>query len=111
MTLRQARCAFAPCIASLIQKAVALGFECALDEGMDRLTTKDPTSDHMRNSVHNVGLAQDLLLYRDGTYLTRTEDYQPLGEWWETQHTLARWGGRFSHRDGNHFSFEWEGRR
>lgn len=60
-------------------------------------------------SLHGLRLAEDLLLFRNGVYLTASEDYRPLGEWWEQQHPLARWGGRF--QDGGHFSFEWEGRR
>ena len=58
-------------------------------------------------SAHKVRLAVDILLNKDGEWLQLTEDYRPLGEWWEKQHQLARWGGRFS--DGNHFSFEWNG--
>lgn len=110
LSLRQARCEFTRLVARLIDKAILLGKVPALDEGMERLTPKDPTSDHMKNSCHHVGLALDLILYdQAGNYLTKTEDYRRLGEWWETLHPLARWGGRFN--DGNHFSFEWEGRK
>jgi hypothetical protein len=56
-----------------------------------------------KNSCHKLKLARDLYLTRDGEYLTDTEDYRELGEWWEKQHDLCRWGGRFA--DGNHFSF------
>jgi hypothetical protein len=90
-------------------RAQELGLQIALAEGMDRRTKKDPTSDHMKNSLHDLGLAQDLDLYRAGVYLNNTADHRILGEWWEKQHSLARWGGRFG--DGNHYSFEWEGRK
>lgn len=63
----------------------------------------------IKRSLHTIRLAIDLLLFKDGMYLTKTEDYTPLGLWWEQQHVLARWGGRFS--DGNHFSMTWEGVR
>ena len=56
-----------------------------------------------KNSNHKAKLACDLLLFQDGAYLTHNEDYRELGEWWEKQHELCRWGGRFA--DGNHFSF------
>lgn len=59
------------------------------------------------NSCHKLKLAIDLLLFREGNYYTQTEDYQQLGEWWEEQHPLTCWGGRFS--DGNHFSITHEG--
>jgi hypothetical protein len=55
-------------------------------------------------STHIYKLAADLLLFKDGEYLTQTRQYKRLGEWWEAQHELCRWGGRF--RDGNHFSLE-----
>jgi hypothetical protein len=36
-----------------------------------------------------------------------------VGEWWEQRGAELgiplRWGGRFN--DGNHFSFEWQGRK
>ena len=113
MTLRQARCAFSVCVAEAILYIVSQGYEVALDGGTERLTEKDPTSDHMKNSCHHVGLAQDLLLYRNGVYLTQTHEYEALGLYWEE---LGRkrglplaWGGRFN--DGNHFSLAWQGRK
>jgi hypothetical protein len=60
-------------------------------------------------SIHRDRLAIDLNLFRSGVWLQRAEDHQPLGEWWERQHELCRWGGRF--RDGNHYSLEHEGRK
>lgn len=61
------------------------------------------------NSLHRLRLAIDLNLFRNGRFLTRTEDYRPLGEWWESQsmgEIRCRWGGRFKRADGNHFSVE-----
>lgn len=112
LSLREKRCRFTQLVALLIQEANAMGFECALDEVTERITEKDPTSDHMKGSLHHSGLACDLLLYRDGVYLTRTEDHAPLGAWWEAQGTdelRTAWGGRF--KDGNHYSVEHEGRK
>jgi len=63
-------------------------------------------------SVHCVALAQDYDLFKRENdhwiYCSSTEDHRPFGEWWEQLHELCRWGGRF--RDGNHYSFEHEGR-
>lgn len=58
-------------------------------------------------SVHKLKLAVDLNLFKDGKYLSSTEDHRELGEWWEEQHELCRWGGRFD--DGNHYSLEHDG--
>ena len=56
------------------------------------------------NSNHCKKLAVDLNLFKDGQFLTKTKDYEILGVWWEQQHELCRWGGRFSKPDGCHFS-------
>lgn len=58
-------------------------------------------------SAHKVKLAIDLNLFRDGKFLGATEDHRNLGQWWEQQHELARWGGRFN--DGNHYSILHDG--
>jgi hypothetical protein len=57
-------------------------------------------------SAHHRRLAVDLNLFRDGKYLTRTEDHLPLGEYWERMG--GTWGGRFLDEngrsyDGNHY--------
>lgn len=113
MSLRQARCDFSRCLADLIIHATELGYEAAFDEVTERITEKDPTSDHMKGSLHHIGLAGDVLLYKDGKYLTSTEEYLPLGTFWEslgiTRNLPLRWGGRF--KDGNHFSYEWGGKK
>lgn len=58
-------------------------------------------------STHKLRLAIDFNLFKDGNYLTKTEDYTKLGEYWES--LGGSWGGRFN--DGNHFSMEHEGMR
>ncbi len=58
-------------------------------------------------SGHKNKLAIDLNLFKNGVFQGNTEDHRELGEWWEKQHELARWGGRFN--DGNHYSLEHEG--
>ena len=62
-------------------------------------------------SLHTLRLAIDFNLFRGDVYLTRTEDYRPLGEYWKTLDLLNRWGGDWKHarKDGNHFSMEHEG--
>lgn len=59
------------------------------------------------HSVHQQSLAIDVNLFKDGKYLSMTDDHRPIGEWWEKQHEFARWGGRWG--DGNHYSFEFNG--
>ena len=87
------------------------GYEVATAEGMDRITEKDPTSDHMKNSNHNYGLAEDLDLYLNGNYMKKTEDHKFVGDKWKSMHPLCRWGGDLiKHPDGNHYSLEYQGR-
>ena len=59
------------------------------------------------NSLHKERLAIDLNLFKDGKFLTRTEDHKELGEFWEA--IGGTWGGRFN--DGNHYSVEHNGRK
>lgn len=56
------------------------------------------------SSCHKLKLAIDLNLFKDGMLIETTEGHRELGEWWEKQHPLCRWGGRFN--DGNHYSLE-----
>src|SRR5687767_14381821 len=79
LTLREARVKFTQHLGALIEFAISQGFEIAVDEATERLTTKDPTSDHITNSLHHIGLAADLLLYDKGVYLTATSKYALLG--------------------------------
>lgn len=65
------------------------------------------TKGHRPNSLHYIGLAIDLNLFKDGVYLKNTEDHLFAGEFWES--IGGTWGGRFG--DGNHYSLEHRGRK
>jgi hypothetical protein len=108
MSLRKKQTEFARLVPRLIDKAFELGFEVTLGDAY-----RDPRvhgdmgvrkSYSHPKSAHKVRLAIDLNLFKDGEYLEGSEAHLPLGEWWESQHTDARWGGRFS--DGNHYALE-----
>jgi hypothetical protein len=114
MTLKEARILFTTLKAEHVlwinrSAGLGLGTRVAEGEGMDRITERDPTSDHMRTSLHHIGLAVDLDMYVNGEYQTTTEAHDASGRMWELRHPLCRWGGRFG--DGNHYSIEWEGRK
>lgn len=108
-TLRQVQSEFAALVPRLIDKAIELGYFVTLGDAY-----RDPRVPygHMF-SAHKKRLAIDLNLFKDidgdgdVDFLETTDAHKELGEWWEQQHPLARWGGRF--RDGNHYSFEWDG--
>jgi hypothetical protein len=111
MTLGAKQRAFARLVPRLIDEVFARGYECTLGDAY-----RDPrvhgaigvrkSYSHPR-SAHKMRLALDLNLFRNGVYLEQTSDHREIGEWWEQQHPLARWGGRFD--DGNHYSFEHDG--
>lgn len=113
MNLRELRIRFSQCLAALVLKAPELGVEVAVGEVLrpPRLAKLYAAEGKgVANSVHIHGLAADLAAYREGHYLTKSEDYKALGEYWKTLHPLARWGGDFETlKDGNHFSFEYQG--
>lgn len=62
-------------------------------------------------SNHKIRLAQDYNLFCNGEYITDSNHpkYKLLGEYWESLHPFATWGGRFN--DANHFSFRYGGHR
>lgn len=113
MTLRQKQSKFAHMVAKLILKAYELGYEVTLGDAY-----RDPRLHgsvgikagygHSK-SCHKIRLALDLNLFKDGKWLTTTEQFSELGEWWEQQDPMCSWGGRFN--DANHFSFEHKGMR
>lgn len=113
MKLGDAQKAFTLHIGDLIRHAYEMGYELTFGDAYrdPRLHGSFGTAGGYgrSRSCHKVRLAVDFNLFKDGKYLTTTEDHRPLGEWWEKQHPLARWGGRFN--DANHYSFEWEGAR
>jgi hypothetical protein len=108
VSLRVTQSEFARLVGVLILKAYEMGYAVTLgdayrDPRLHGAIGEKQGYGHSR-SAHKQRLAIDLNLFKDGVFLSSTEDHRPLGEWWETQHVLARWGGRFA--DGNHYSFE-----
>ncbi len=115
MTLREQRCLFTRLLAQLITWANANGYETSIEEVMRskaQALSNAASGTGISNSLHLIGLAADINLYRNGEWLTRSEDHAPLGQHWKSLHPLCRWGGDFRPRpDGNHYSLEWHGRK
>ena len=113
MTLGQKQRLFMQLLPRLIDYAYENGYELSLGDGFrspalfGEVGIKQGYGNPSSN--HKVRLAIDLNLFKDGNYLTGTEDHKPLGEYWESLHELCSWGGRF--KDGNHYSFEHHGRK
>ena len=112
MTLREKQSLFVHLVAQLIFEAQMRGYALTFGEAWRPPETAALYAKQKKgiaNSLHTQRLAIDLNLFKDGKYLPSTEAHRPLGEWWEQQHELCRWGGRF--KDGNHYSLEHEGRQ
>lgn len=102
---------FTRMVADLIVFAYSRGYELTFGDAFRDPRVHgglgDKRSYSSANSLHKQRLAVDFNLFKDGEYLTRTEDYTELGEYWES--IGGAWGGRFN--DGNHFSIEHGGRK
>lgn len=115
MTLLEKQWLFMELFPRLIDYAYRLGLKLALGEGYVGLSIDKPTEDtpHIRRGNHFNKLAVDLDLFRLNSktgqyeYAADTEAHRLLGEFWERQHPLCRWGGRWG--DGNHYSILHDG--
>lgn len=103
MNLSQKQSNFVHMVALLILHAEQLGYKLTFG---DAYRPSGCGYGHPE-SLHKKRLAVDLNLFKNGVYLTKTEDHLPLGEYWES--IGGAWGGRFG--DGNHYSIEYEGRK
>lgn len=101
MSLRKDQEEFAKRVPRLIDKAFEMGYTVTLGDAY-----RDPRCPYgHKKSKHHDRLAIDLNLFKDGRYLSTTEDHRELGEWWESIGGV--WGGRFE--DGNHYqSGDWK---
>ena len=101
---------FTRMVALLIQYAYERGYELTFGEAWrtpEQARRNAEAGTGIANSLHCDRLAVDFNLFKDGEYLTQTEDHRELGEFWES--IGGAWGGRFN--DGNHYSLAYRGRK
>ena len=107
MSLRATQSVFVIQVTKLIAHGTELGYEFTFGDAF-----RDPRvfgamgvkqAYGSTKSFHKQRLAIDLNLFKDGDFLSTTEDHRPLGEWWESQG--GTWGGNFKSPDGNHYSW------
>lgn len=116
MTLREKQSLFTMLVAKLILWAVKNDYYVTFGETYRTEQQAQWNADHGKGivkSLHCKRLAVDFNLFVADKYMTGVEDYRPLGEYWESMHELARWGGRWTTGttagDAGHFSLEHEG--
>lgn len=114
LTLGEKQRLFAGLVGKLLLHIYEEGYEATLGDAYrtpEQAAANAAAGKGIVKSLHCDRLAIDLNLFKDGMWLQKTEDHLPIGEWWEKQHPLTRWGGRFKCRpDGNHYSVTHEGR-
>lgn len=94
--MRKRQSEFVRMIGLLIQYATQQGYELTFGDAY-----RDNRCAHWTpRTFHAKRLAVDFNLFKDGRYLTETEDHRFLGEFWES--IGGSWGGRWD--DGNHYS-------
>lgn len=114
MTLGEKQRLFTRLVGRLIEFAYAQGYELTFAEAYrtpEQAALNAKAGNGIAKSLHGMRLAVDLNLFRDGIYLTRSEDHRPLGEYWKSLHPDCCWGGDFTKPDGNHYSLEYGGIR
>lgn len=111
MTLRQKQAKFTLLLTKLIRHAAKLGLEPVLDEVYRPPELAAIYAHEGRgsiNSLHCLRLAADINCYRQGRFLTKSDDYAQLGSYWKSLDADCRWGGDF--KDARHFSLTHGGR-
>jgi len=118
VTLSEKQRLFVKLVGQLIEHVYEQGFEATFGDAyrspeMAEIYAKQGKG--IKNSLHTLRLAIDLNLFKDGKYLSDSNDYESFGKYWESLGSKygvnTTWGGRFSKPDGNHFSIEHEGRK
>jgi hypothetical protein len=115
VTLIEKQKRFAFLITKLITFGIGKGYEFTFGEAHRPRETAELYAKDGRgivDSLHCIRLAIDLNAFKDGVYLTKSEDYRELGEFWESLSVPGcecHWGGRWG--DGNHLSVGHAGKK
>jgi len=101
MTLREKQSKFVLNVTKLITYIYTCGYEVTFGEAYAIPCLKCGWFGHLLSGKHPKRLAIDLNLFKDGKYLSETEDHKKFGEYWKELGGI--WGGDFENRDGNHY--------
>lgn len=103
MTLGEHQQAFARDLVKLLTHAFSLGYEARIGEvqrtiEQQKLYVQTGRSKTM-NSNHLKKCAADIHWFKNGQLCYPKE----LGDYWESLHTLNRWGGKWKFKDEPHY--------
>ncbi len=115
--LQRKQFAFSALLPHLLDKALVMGFDIQLGEiwrppEMAAIYAARGTG--IKNSLHELRLAIDLNLYKNGKLTDSWFDYEPIGQFWKrlgTLNEITTWGGDFKRPDVFHFSVSHNGIR
>jgi hypothetical protein len=110
MTLRDLQSLHVQLTAKLIEFTYAQGYQLSWGEAFrthEQALWDAEEHIGILGSLHCERLAVDLLLFKDGQYLTDPKDYRFMGEYWKSLDPQCRWGGDFASVDADHFSVTW----
>lgn len=113
MTLHDAQALHVELIAKLISYTYQQGFTLSWGEAYRTAEQAEWDAEKgigIAQSVHCDRLAVDLMLFKDGVYLTNPSDYKFMGDYWKQLDPTCRHGGDFKVVDADHFSLAWQGR-
>ena len=103
MKLSEKQRIFTRNIAKLIVYAYQNGFELTFGEAFrtneQQMIYVQTGKSQTMNSNHLRRLAIDFNIFKDGNLTYKWEDIKPLGDYWESLHTLNRWGGDWNKND------------
>jgi hypothetical protein len=108
---------FLQTVAIFVQKATEMGFLLTCGEFWrpeELALIYKRLGKGIENSLHCIRLAADINAFMDGEYLDGSKPshiplLKQLGELWLSLDDRCAWGGHFSHKDYNHYSFEHNG--
>lgn len=117
MVEKQAR--FVKTVAKFIDKATEMGYLFTFGEALrppEMAEIYARQGKGITNSLHWKKLAIDLNAFYDSQYLNAEQKWhiphlENLGKLWESLDADCAWGGRFSKKDYNHYSFRHNGVR
>lgn len=112
-TLLEKQFKFSRLLAKLLTFITNSGYEVSLGEAFrtpEQAAWNAAKGKGISASLHTSRLAVDLMLFKNGVWLQKFSDYEPIGVWWEKQDPACAWGGRFKTLvDLVHFSYSPDG--